>query len=53
MTTTVSEPTGYGPNRSMSVLGYLVAIGIAIILLPIAPFIFLVWLYFKLTAEEE
>ncbi len=53
MTTTVSKPTGYAPNRTMSVLGYLVAIGIALVLLPLAPFIALVWLYFKFTAEES
>lgn len=53
MTRTVSNPTGYGPNLEMSILGYIVAIGIAVVLLPLLPFAILLWLYFKLTGSSE
>ena len=53
MTRTVSTPTGYGPNLQMSILGYIVAIGVAIVLLPLLPFIALLWLYFKLTDSSD
>ncbi|WP_290814059.1 hypothetical protein [Halovivax sp.] len=47
MTTPVSESTGYGPNREMSVLGYVVGIGIAILLLPLLPFALVGWLLWR------
>ncbi|AHF99698.1 hypothetical protein HALLA_13805 [Halostagnicola larsenii XH-48] len=37
MSTDVSESTGYGPNLEMSTLGYIVAVLIAILLLPLLP----------------
>lgn len=53
MTRTVSTPTGYGPNLEMSILGYIVAIGVAVVLLPLAPIIVVLWLYFKLTESDD
>ena len=48
MVTPVSESTGYGPNLTMSLLGYVVAIGIAILLLPLLPFALVGYLLYRL-----
>ena len=48
MVTPVSESTGYGPNREMSILGYIVGIGIAILLLPLLPLALVAWVLWRL-----
>ncbi|WP_254863326.1 DUF7535 family protein [Halovivax gelatinilyticus] len=48
MTTPVSQSTGYGPNREMSILGYIVGIGIGLLLLPLLPVAIVGWLLWRL-----
>ncbi|WP_254765743.1 DUF7535 family protein [Salinilacihabitans rarus] len=53
MLTSVSESTGYGPNREMSAFGYLVALPLVVLLIPLVPIIALVWLFSKLFGTDE
>lgn len=54
MSTDVSESTGYGPNFEMSALGYIVAILIAILLLPLLPVAVVGYvLYRALTSSDD
>lgn len=52
MVTPVSKSTGYGPNREMSVLGYIVAAGIFILLLPLLPFALVGWLLWRFVVSR-
>lgn len=53
MGTKVSESTGYGPNREMSVIGYLAAALILLLLLPILPFALVAWLLWRIFASDD
>lgn len=54
MSTKVSKSTGYGPNRQMSVFGYLVAAILIVVMLPLLPILVLVWLLWRaFTSSEE
>lgn len=59
MVTPVADSTGYGPNREMSVFGYMIAAVIALALLPLLPIVAVVWVLWRLlrfvggTEDEE
>ncbi len=54
VSTKVSESTGYGPNSQMSLFGYIVALLIVLVLLPVLPVFVLGWLVCRaFFAEEE
>lgn len=53
MSTPVADSTGYGPNREMSVLGYVVAALIAVLLLPLLPFAVVGWVLWRLLRSDE
>lgn len=41
------------PNAEMSVIGWIIALGIGILLLPLAPFLVAAWLLSRLTEDES
>ena len=53
MSTPVSKSPGYGPNLEMSVLGYITAICIAAILLPLLPFVLVGWVLWRIFRSDE
>lgn len=53
MSTDVSDSTGYGPNVEMSVLGYLVAALVAVVLLPLLPVAAVGYALYRLLASES
>ena len=55
MSQTVTEPTPYERTFQMSVLGLIVAIGTALVLLPLAPVVLALWLLYRLfgTGDQE
>jgi hypothetical protein len=54
MSTSVAESTGYGPNSQMSILGYVVAVLIVLVLLPVVPLFVVGWLIWRaFFAEDE
>lgn len=53
MSTSVSDSTGYGPNRQMSVMGYAVAGILAIALLPLLPVIAVGWVLYRLLRSDD
>lgn len=56
---TVSKSRGETPNAPMSAIGYIIAILLALVLLPLAPIILVAWLAVKVASlgsgqpEEE
>ncbi|MHC3437222.1 DUF7535 family protein [Natrialbaceae archaeon A-gly3] len=44
MSQTVTEPTPYERTVEMSVFGWIVAIGVALVLVPLLPVILVLWL---------
>lgn len=40
----VSHYSNLKPNREMGVIGYLLAAGVAVVLLPVVPFLAVLWL---------
>lgn len=53
MSTPVSESTGYGPNREMSTLGYVIAGILALALLPLLPFVLVGWVLWRLLRSDD
>ncbi|ELY93801.1 hypothetical protein C483_03959 [Natrialba hulunbeirensis JCM 10989] len=53
MSTKVSESTGYVPNLQMSAFGYVMAVAIALLLLPALPVIAVVWLLWRAFVAED
>ena len=53
MSTAVSESTGYGPNRQMSALGYVMAVILLLALLPVLPFVLVGWVLWRLLRSDE
>lgn len=53
MTRQVSRMQGRTPNSEMGAIGYAVAAGVALLMLPILPFVAVVWLLTKLGAGEN
>ncbi|WIV66108.1 DUF7535 family protein [Natrialbaceae archaeon AArc-T1-2] len=53
MTGTVTDPTPYKPTAEMSVFGYVIAIGIAIVLFPLLPALFVLWLVVRLFGRDR
>lgn len=51
MTGQVSRMRGQSPNAEMGVIGYLLAACVAVLLLPVLPFIAVVWLAVRLGSE--
>jgi hypothetical protein len=48
---TVTPLTGSSPNQQMDAIGWLIFIGMAIVLLPLLPVFVAVWLVSKLTGR--
>lgn len=48
MTGTVTDPPPYERTTEMSVIGYVIVIGIAILLFPLLPVVVLLWLAVRL-----
>ena len=44
MTSQVSQMQGMTPNSQMGLVGYIIAAGVALVLLPISPFLLVLWL---------
>ena len=44
MSRTVTDPTPYGRNIEMSILGWIVAIGVALVLFPLLPIAIVLWI---------
>jgi hypothetical protein len=44
---------GESPNAEMGVIGYLLAACVAVLLLPVLPFIAVVWLAVRLSGENR
>ncbi|GAB7020235.1 DUF7535 family protein [Halostagnicola bangensis] len=53
MSTDVSESTGYTSNFEMSAFGYIVAILIAILLLPLLPVIVVGYVLYRVFASSD
>ena len=53
MSTKVAESTGYGPNFQMSAFGYVMAIVLAIILLPLLPVVIPAYILWRLVAADK
>lgn len=53
MATDVSESTGYGPNFEMSTLGYIVAVLIAILLLPLLPVVVVGYVLYRVFSTDD
>ncbi|MFA9416747.1 hypothetical protein [Natrinema sp. HArc-T2] len=53
MSVKVSESTGYGPNRPMSLFGYIMAAVLVIVLFPLLPVIAVVWVLWKVFVSDE
>ena len=53
MTRQVSRMQGQTPNGEMGAIGYAIAAGVALLLLPVLPFITVVWLLSKLGGGED
>jgi hypothetical protein len=52
MTQQVSRPRGQTPNAEMGLVGYAVAAGVALLLLPVLPFVAVLWLIAQLGGEN-
>ncbi|WP_135533713.1 DUF7535 family protein [Halostella pelagica] len=48
MPRSVTEPSDYEPSEEMSVIGYLLAAMTAILLLPLLPFLAVLWVFDRL-----
>ncbi|WP_323191713.1 hypothetical protein [Halostella sp. PRR32] len=48
MPRSVTEPSDYEPSAEMSVIGYLLAAMTAILLLPLLPFLAVLWVFDRL-----
>jgi len=46
---TVTPPSGTHPDASMNAIGWLVFLGLLVILLPVLPILLLIWLFSKAT----
>ncbi|MFA9426482.1 hypothetical protein [Natronorubrum sp. A-ect3] len=53
MSTKVADSTGYGPNRQMSVFGYIMAGVMVIILLPLLPVLIPAYVLWRVFVAEE
>ncbi|RQG92894.1 hypothetical protein EA462_01345 [Natrarchaeobius halalkaliphilus] len=53
MSTGVSQSTGYGPNLQMSAFGWVMAIVLALMLLPVLPVVVLALILWKIFGEDE
>ena len=53
MAQTVTQPTSVEPKPEMSLVGYLVAAGTLLLLLPILPFLAVLWIADRLRGGEE
>lgn len=53
MTGQVSRSRGLAPHGEMGVIGYVIGAGVVIALLPILPFIAVLWLVVKLFGNES
>ena len=53
MIRTVTAPAGYHRNREMSVIGYLIAAGLIVLILPLLPMLVLVWILYRLFGDDE
>lgn len=53
MTRQVSRMKGQTPNAEMGVVGYVLAACVALLLLPVLPFIALVWLVAQLGGDNR
>ncbi|MCU4925593.1 hypothetical protein OB905_06275 [Halobacteria archaeon AArc-dxtr1] len=49
----VSDSTGYGPNRGMSTIGYVIAAIIFIGLLPLLPFAAVGYVLYRLLTDDD
>ncbi|WP_246971386.1 DUF7535 family protein [Natribaculum luteum] len=50
MSRTVTGSNPYGPTVEMSIIGYLIVAGIAVVLLPVLPFLLAVWLVVRIAS---
>lgn len=53
MTRTVTRSTPFDPKPEMSAVGYLVAAGTLLLLIPLLPFLAVLWLLDRLRGGEE
>ncbi|WP_276300180.1 DUF7535 family protein [Halorussus lipolyticus] len=53
MTEQVSKMEGQTPNSQMGLIGYIIAAGVALILLPVSPFLLVLWLATGMGGESE
>lgn len=53
MTRQVSHGKGLTPDGEMGAIGYAIAAGVALLLLPVLPFVAVLWLPTKLGGEDE
>ncbi|WP_137283753.1 DUF7535 family protein [Halorussus salinisoli] len=53
MTGQVSRMKGRTPNSEMGVIGYVIAAGVAVVLLPILPFVAVLWLVAQLGETDQ
>jgi len=53
MTRQVSRNQGMTPDGEMGLVGYAIAAGIGLLLLPVLPFIAVLWLLRKVGGEDE
>lgn len=53
MTRQVSRMSGQTPNAEMGAVGYVMAACVALLLLPVLPFVAVVWLVAQLGGENE
>ncbi len=50
MSRTVTGSNPYDPTVEMSIIGYLIVAGIAVVLLPVLPFLLAVWLVVRIAS---
>ena len=53
MAQTVTQPTSIEPKAERSLVGYLVAAGTLLLLLPILPFLAVLWIADRIAGDEE
>jgi UPF0716 family protein affecting phage T7 exclusion len=53
MTRQVSRNQGRKPNSEMGAIGYAIAAGVGLLMLPVLPFVAVLWLLRKVGGEDE
>ncbi|NHN47898.1 hypothetical protein G9464_09845 [Halostella sp. JP-L12] len=53
MPRSVTEPSESEPNAEMSLIGYVLAAGTALLLIPLAPFLAVLWVFDRLFGGDR